>query len=44
MASDVVLFGELHDDPIMHWLQAELIRNMLAEASIQRSGGNARGR
>ena len=31
MASDVVLFGELHDDPIMHWLQAELIRNMLAE-------------
>ena len=31
MDSDVVLFGELHDDPIMHWLQAELIRNMLAE-------------
>ena len=33
MDSDVVLFGELHDDPIMHWLQAELIRNMLAEGA-----------
>ena len=28
--ADVVLFGEYHDDPIMHWLQAELIRDLLA--------------
>ena len=28
--ADVVLFGELHDDPIMHWLQAELVRDLLA--------------
>ena len=27
--ADVVLFGEYHDDPIMHWLQAELIRDLL---------------
>ena len=27
--ADVVLFGEYHDDPIMHWLQAELVREML---------------
>ena len=27
--ADVVLFGEYHDDPIMHWLQAELVRAML---------------
>ena len=29
MDADVVLFGEYHDDPIMHWLQAELVRAML---------------
>ena len=28
--ADVVLFGEYHDDPVMHWLQAELIRDLLA--------------
>ena len=28
--ADVVLFGELHDDPIMHWLQAELVRDLVA--------------
>lgn len=28
--ADVVCFGELHDDPIMHWLQAELVRDLLA--------------
>ena len=27
--ADVVLFGEYHDEPIMHWLQAELIRDLL---------------
>ena len=27
--ADVVLFGEYHDDPIMHWLQTELIRDLL---------------
>ena len=32
--ADVVLFGEYHDDPIMHWLQAELVRAML-DAGVQ---------
>jgi uncharacterized iron-regulated protein len=27
--ADVVLFGELHDDAIMHWLQAELVRDLI---------------
>tara|TARA_B100000963_G_C22566910_1_gene644173 strand:- start:374 stop:1267 length:894 start_codon:yes stop_codon:yes gene_type:complete len=27
--ADVVLFGEFHDDPIVHWLQHELIRDLL---------------
>lgn len=27
--ADVVFFGELHDDAIMHWLQAELVRDIL---------------
>lgn len=27
--ADVVFFGELHDDPIMHWLQAQLVRDLL---------------
>ena len=26
LEADVVLFGEYHDDPVMHWLQAELVR------------------
>lgn len=30
LEADVVFFGELHDDAIMHWLQAELIRDLLA--------------
>lgn len=33
MMSDVVLFGELHDDGIMHWLQCELIRDLVAEGA-----------
>ncbi|HOF92055.1 MAG: ChaN family lipoprotein [Tenuifilaceae bacterium] len=28
MAKDVVLFGELHDNPIAHWLQLELAASM----------------
>lgn len=28
MAKDVVLFGELHDNPIAHWLQLELASSM----------------
>ena len=27
--ADVVCFGELHDDAIMHWLQAEMVRDLL---------------
>ena len=27
--ADVVLFGEFHDDPIVHWLQHELILDLL---------------
>ena len=34
MTSDVVLFGEHHDDPIMHWLQAEMVHAML-DAGVQ---------
>lgn len=26
--ADIVLFGELHDNPISHWLQLELTRNL----------------
>ncbi len=29
--ADVVLFGELHDDPIVHWLQLELTRFLYRE-------------
>lgn len=28
--ADVVLFGELHNDPIAHWLQVELLRDLHA--------------
>ena len=27
-ASDVVLFGEFHNNPIAHWLQLELIKDL----------------
>lgn len=27
--TDVVCFGELHDDAIMHWLQVEMVRDLL---------------
>lgn len=29
---DVVLFGELHDDPIAHWLQLELAKSLYLKA------------
>jgi uncharacterized iron-regulated protein len=29
--ADIVLFGELHDNPICHWLQRELTEDLLAE-------------
>jgi uncharacterized iron-regulated protein len=29
--SDIVFFGELHDDPIAHWLEVELTKSLLAE-------------
>ena len=32
LASDVVLFGELHNNPIAHWLQIELTRDLFEQA------------
>lgn len=29
--ADIILFGELHDNPISHWLQKELTKDMFAE-------------
>ena len=29
--ADVILFGELHDNPICHWLQRELMQDLYAE-------------
>jgi uncharacterized iron-regulated protein len=31
MKADVVFFGELHDNPISHWLELELTRGLLAD-------------
>lgn len=28
--ADIVLFGELHNDPICHWLEAELLKDLFA--------------
>lgn len=33
--SDVVLFGELHNNPISHWLQIEITRDLFAEKGQQ---------
>lgn len=33
-ASDVVLFGEFHNNPICHWLQLELTKTIAAEKNI----------
>lgn len=30
-SADVILFGELHDNPICHWLQRELAQDLLTE-------------
>ena len=38
LEADVVLFGEFHDDPIMHWLQAELVRDLLDAGSTPTLG------
>src|SRR5687767_9161657 len=29
--ADIVLFGELHDNPICHWLQKELTKDLYAD-------------
>lgn len=29
--SDIIFFGELHDNPIAHWLELELIKDLLSE-------------
>ncbi len=31
LEADVVLFGELHNNPISHWLQLELTRDLYAQ-------------
>lgn len=33
MRSDVILFGELHDDPIAHWMQLQLAKALYQEDS-----------
>jgi uncharacterized iron-regulated protein len=32
--SDVILFGEFHDNPISHWLELELAKDLQANASL----------
>lgn len=32
--TDVVLFGELHDNPIAHWLELELVQNLTKEIRL----------
>ena len=29
--ADVIFFGELHDDPIAHWLELEVTKSLFAE-------------
>lgn len=31
MAADIVFFGEMHDDPISHWLELKLLKDISAE-------------
>ena len=33
LEADVVCFGELHDDAVMHWLQQELVRSLLDQGA-----------
>lgn len=32
--ADIILFGEAHNNPIAHWLQVELIKDILKEKSV----------
>ncbi|MEX0988524.1 MAG: ChaN family lipoprotein [Bacteroidales bacterium] len=34
MKADVILFGELHNNPISHWMQYELTKDLLADERI----------
>jgi len=34
LKADVVFFGELHDNPISHWLELELAKDMFAEKGL----------
>lgn len=33
MDQDLIFFGELHNDPIAHWLQYELVKEFIADSS-----------
>jgi len=33
-SADIILFGELHDNPICHWLQLELLQDLSTERSL----------
>lgn len=33
-AHDVILFGEIHDNPIDHWLQIELVKNLHGKSNL----------
>ena len=35
---DVILFGELHNDPISHWMQLELTKKMHEKGNIAMGG------
>lgn len=35
VAADIVFFGELHTDPISHWLEIEITKDMFAEKGQQ---------
>ena len=34
LKADIVFFGELHDNPIAHWLELEVTKSLLAEKGI----------
>lgn len=33
LESDIILFGELHNNAVVHWLQLELAQDLLADSS-----------
>jgi uncharacterized iron-regulated protein len=35
LAADIVLFGELHNNPICHWLELQLLKDLHAEKQAQ---------